>query len=1023
MILRNDEILKYIEEVRTQLKSGQAKEHAYRPALKTLMEAFENVTAVNDPKRSAHGNPDFVFLNPKNRDIILGYAETKDIDISLDKTEKSEQLLRYAGYENLFLTDYLEFRFFQNGNKYQTITIGKVKGNELEVYPDQFERLADELGQFLELPPEKIKSGRRLAEIMGAKARRIRDNVQAYLDNADDERSQELEKIFNMMKELLVHDLTVEKFADMYAQTLVYGLFVARYSDKSPDNFTRIEARDLVPASNPFLREFFDHIVGPRFDKRLGYIVDELCEVFSVSDVNALVHKHLRILESTDEKDPIIHFYEDFLKEYDPEERKKMGAFYTPLPVVRFIVRQIDEILRSDFGITNGLADTEKKKVTIKSQSQKIKVDMHRVQILDPAVGTATFLNEVIKKVYESFRGQEGRWQSYVERDLLPRLYGFELMMAPYTIAHLKLGMTLQEMGVNNLSQRIGVYLTNTLEEGIPRQVDLFSFGLAEIVSKEASEAARIKHERPIMVILGNPPYSATSSNRTEYANALVDKYKVEPGGKQKLQERKNWLNDDYVKFIAFAEDMIEKNGEGIIGMITNHGYLDNPTFRGMRWHLAKTFDKIYVLDLHGNSKRNEKALDGSKDENVFDIQQGVSIILASKNNKTKGDKLADVYHADLFGKRKEKFSSLEKSFTWKKIEMDPRMYFFVARNTEGQIDYEKGIDLSELFRVFNTGVLTMGDDFIVTGTESELKDRLQKLISGEYTKNDLDTKFKLGKNYASWILDNQKTIQFDSSKIVSMTYRPFDQRFTYFDRNLLWRPRENVMKNFLTGNNLGLVVDRQAITDNWSHVQIVNDIIDNRVHLSNKGIPVEMPLYIIDSNTKTPNFDNNVLSEFTKNLVNPFTPEGILDYIYAVLHSPSYREKYKEFLKIDFPRVPTPKNDEEFNKLSKFGKELRELHLMQSPVLNRFITTFPAGGSNEIEKVIYENGKVKINDDQLFGDVPEVAWNFYIGGYQPAQKWLKERKGQKLTSEEIEHYQKLIIVLVETDKIMKEIG
>ncbi len=465
----------YAKEIENQFMTGHAKEHAYRPALERLMSSFEDVVAVNDPKRSAHGNPDFIFLKRSHQSIILGYAEAKDIDVSLDKTEKTNQMSRYAGYQNLYLSNYLEFRFFQNGIKYQTVSIGAIHNGRLVFKQEAFGQLADELAQFLSLPPESIKSGKRLAEIMGAKARRIRDNVAIYLKHEENEQNLELEKIYGLMKELLVHDLSPDKFADMYSQTLVYGLFVARYNDSTPDSFTRSEARDLVPASNPFLREFFDHIVGPRFDKRHAYIVDELCEVFSVSNVHLLVQKHLRLFEVDNEKDPIIHFYEDFLREYDPAERKKMGAYYTPVPVVRFIVRQVDKALKEHFSLPKGLADSSKRPHTVQVQGMKHKIDMHRVQILDPAVGTATFLNETIKYIQKSFEGQEGRWPSYVKQDLLPRLHGFELMMAPYTIAHLKLGMTLQEAGVTDFSQRLGVYLTNTLDEGMKHQQDLFS--------------------------------------------------------------------------------------------------------------------------------------------------------------------------------------------------------------------------------------------------------------------------------------------------------------------------------------------------------------------------------------------------------------------------------------------------------------------------------------------------------------------------------------------------------------------
>ena len=639
------------------------------------------------------------FLKKSQNTIILGYAEAKDIDISLDKTLKTEQLKRYAGYANLYLTNYLEFRFLKNGDQYESIAIGSIKNGDITFDQSQFARLENELKAFLEQRPESIRSGKRLAEIMGGKARRIRDRLIFYLQH-DEQKNSELEKIFKMMKELLVHDLTIDKFADMYAQTLVYGLFVARYNDKSPNTFTRSEARDLVPASNPFLREFFDHIVGPHFDSRLANIVDELCAVFEVSDVHTIIQKHLRLFEVENDKDPIIHFYEDFLKEYDPIERKKMGAYYTPVPVVRFIVRAIDEALKSDFELPKGLADTSRKPVILNSQGTKVKAELHRVQILDPAVGTATFLNEIIKHIYGTFEGQEGRWASYVESDLLPRLYGFELMMAPYTIAHLKLGMTLQETGVTELKQRIGVYLTNTLEEGQKKQVDLFmQFGLAEVVSQEANEAAKIKHERPIMVVVGNPPYSVSSNNKSEFIEKLVADYK------QNLGERNiQPLSDDYIKFIRFGEYMIKKNGEGILAMITNNSYLDGLIHRQMRKHLLETFDKIYVLDLHGNSKKKEVAPDGSKDVNVFDIQQGVAIIVAIKNGEKRANQPAKMYHSELYGTRPRKFEHLGHEPKWVKLEPTTPNFYFVPKDESLTREYSSFISVRELMPFGDAG-------------------------------------------------------------------------------------------------------------------------------------------------------------------------------------------------------------------------------------------------------------------------------------------------------------------------------
>lgn len=1022
----------YVEEIRQQLISGQAREHGYRPALERLIRSFDDVGATNDPRRSEYGNPDMIFYKKSNHDIILGHAEAKDITIDLDKTVKTEQLRRYAGYNKLFLTNYLDFRFYRNGEEYERVSIGNHSGQTIQFDTTQFTRLVNELNAFLQLPPEPIKSGRSLAFIMGAKCQRIRDNVARYL-NEKNEKNQELEKIYKMMKDLLVHDLTKEKFADMYAQTLVYGLFAARYADSTPDNFTRNEARDLVPRSNPFLRKFFDHIAGSDFDTRLAHIVDEMCAVFAVSNVHLIVQQHLHLFEENSTKDPVIHFYEDFLKEYDPQERKKMGAYYTPVPVVRFMVQKVDEILKREFGILKGLASEEKITKDIEvgqdmrhDRRKKFvttqKLEFHKVQVLDPAVGTATFLNETIWHIYKTFKGQEGRWPAYAEAELLPRLSGFELMMAPYTIAHLKLGMTLQETGVKDLDQRLGVYLTNTLEEGVPQQQDLFGIGLAAVVTEESQKASEIKHERPIMVVMGNPPYSGVSSNETVYANGLVERYKVEPGGLQKLQERKHWLNDDYVKFMAFAEDMIAKNGKGIVAMITNHGYLDNPTFRGMRWHLSQTFDSIYVLDLHGNSKRKEITPDGSKDENVFDIQQGVAIVFAVKTGQKLKDEPARIFHSELYGTRRHKFDKLAAyEQNWQELLLDKHMLYFVNKNIVGQTDYESGIRLSDLFLVYNTGIVTMGDNFIIDNNKQTLADRIKKLISGAYTEQELNQEFGLGKNYAKWVMENYSNVIFDNKKLVPLAYRPFDQRYTYFDNKLVWRPRSNVMQHFLQGDNIGLVTARQCVGD-WRYVFITDTVGDfNLTGTAGRfGSGSFFPLYLFhEDETRSPNFKPNELKKFTANLKRNFNPEDIFDYIYATLHSLNYRKKYKEFLALDFPRVPIPKNDFDLHKLADIGHQLRELHLMKSPRTDNLITTFTIIDTNKVEKVTYESTKVWINETQYFGNVPEVAWKFYIGGYQPAQKWLKDRKGYTLSSHDIEYYQKIIKVLEETDKII----
>ncbi len=999
----------YVSELADKFKTGQAREHAYRPTFEALVHALDPALKIlNDPSRSQHGNPDFVFLRG---DITAGYAETKDVGVDLDKTESSEQMERYLGYSSLILTDYLEFRFFRNGQRFgESIRVGGIENGSLVANPQAFGELSDALKDFLGSKPEAIKSGKRLSEIMGGKARRIRDNVRRFLADKSDTDT-DLLRIYESVKKMLVHDLTPEAFADMYAQTLVYGLFVARYHDETLDNFSRAEARDLVPESNPFLRQFFNHIAGPDFNKRLRYIVDELCEVFACANVRELMDEYFKKNGASVGQDPVIHFYEDFLKEYDPELRKKMGAYYTPLPVVRFIVRAVDDILKTEFGLAEGLADTS-----------KLPDGRHKVQVLDPAVGTGTFISAVIRLIYERLleQGQKGRWTKYVHNDLLPRIHGFELMMAAYTIAHLKLSIAFKQTGFTIFNKRLGIYLTNSLEQANV-QADIFSLGLSQSIAEEAKQAAVIKNETPIMVILGNPPYSGESSNEFYSGH---DVYKVEPTG-GKLQERNSkWINDDYVKFIRFAENMIENKGEGVVAMITAHGYLDNPTFRGMRWHLMKTFDEIRVLDLHGNANKKEKALDGGQDQNVFDIMTGVSIFLGIKREVTQKDGLATVFRADSYGSRQAKFEFMEansfETVSWKKLTPSSPNYEWTPRDERVGGEYGKGFSVASLFPISSVGIVTSRDGFVIDIDKETLAKRIQGFLACA-TPSEALSKFDLRENI-KWRAAQAIKHQFDEKNIVPISYRPFDIRFIYYHDDFIERSRKEAMKHMLL-SNVGLVARRQMPEDRTTYFfNSSNALADGYIRSDNKGGESIFPLYLYaEDGSREPNLKKEIVTDIEK-IVGKTRPEDIFDYIYAVLHSLSYREKFKEFLKIDFPRAPYPKDKRQLAALVALGKELRELHLLDSPVVRKFITTYPEAGSDIVEKITYKDGKVYINAVQYFGGVPEIAWNFYIGGYQPAQKWLKDRKGRTLNNEDIEHYQKIIVALTETDRIMKEI-
>ncbi len=1005
---------RYLNEVSEKYSQTQTSEYGYRtPFENFLKEIFSEIKVTNidhDGKAVGGNKPDFVLSKGS---VPLLYVEVKDIGVSLDKIEKSEQLTRYYGYDNLILTDYLEFRFYRNGIKYvEPISIASYDKKErtLSYNPENFELLRKTLIQFTESHKEAIKSGSHLAKIMGGKAYRIRENAREMLNSPEKEK-RSIYKVYETMKRQLIHDMSTDDFADMYAQTLVYGLFVARFHDTSPDTFTRSEARDLVPASNPLLRHFFDHIAGADFDDRLDSIVDELCRVFSHSDISKLISNYYGTEKGS--KDPVIHFYEDFLQEYDSKKRKEFGAYYTPLPVVQFIVKSVDHILEHDFKLTGGLANSSKNEKG------------HVVQVLDPATGTGTFLTEVIKIIHERRQKQAGNWGSYVLHEVLPRLFGFEIMIAPYTIAHLKMSMLLKEMGFKYFNnRRLGIYLTNSLEEGNTIGDMFEGFGLADSISQESKEASEIKKDKPIMVILGNPPYSVSSQNKGDWIQNLIKVYK------QDLNEKKINLDDDYIKFIRFAESLVEKNGSGIVAMITNNSFLDGITHRQMRKHLLETFDNIYILDLHGNSKKKEVAPDGSRDENVFDIQQGVSINIFVKvgNDKTN---LASVYHKDLFGLRKKKFEGLSNEFDkieYSKLDYTKPNFYFVKKDFTNKSIYDEYIPIDGLFIQSVSGVETVRDSIAIQFTDQEIRNVVDDFA--DLSENEIALKYKT-KDSRDWKINRAKADILQNigeyTNFVDILYRPFDIRKTFYtgkQNGFVCNGRYNVMK-YMLRNNVGLIVKRGFDESRSSPCFISNRIVDRRYwsRPGMQGAEQIFPLYTFTEgeDVRKANLNEGIIEKIESH-IGKITPEEILRYTYAVLNSSKYREKFQEFLKIDYPRIPYPKDRETFDKLTKLGNELIKYHLLEHKNIDPYEVSYLGEGNNVVERTKFEDGKIYVNSTQCFGNVSEVAWNFYIGGYQPAQKWLMDRKGRELSPDDIEHYSMITIVLRETDKIIKEI-
>ena len=998
------DISTYIKSINEQFRTGIAREHSYRPMLQQLLnEMLDGLVVTNEPARIDCGAPDFIISSKKTNTPVF-YIEAKDIDDrDLDgRKENKEQFNRYKkSLDHIIFTDYLDFHLYENGEWVRNVRLAEVHGDKIDLCKDSVEDFKELINHIATTQPTPITTAKRLAEQMAAKARILASTINnafriAESEGEEEDANRQLQGQLKAFRTVLINDLTTEGFADIYAQTVAYGMFAARLHDNTPDNFSRQEAANLIPKTNPFLRNIFQQIAGYDLDERIAWVVDDLVNIFLATDVQKVMKNYKK---KGLHHDPMIHFYEDFLSAYNPSLRKAKGVWYTPLSVVQFIVRAVDEILKRDFKLAEGLADHSKfihevvneqykkgERINGKLTKPTIRKEMHRVQILDPATGTGTFLAEVVNQIYDKFHDMQGMWQGYVNDHLLPRLHGFELLMASYAVAHLKLDMLLEQTGFNHAEnkKRLKIYLTNSLEECHPNTGSLW----AQWLSDEASAANRIKRDCPVMVMIGNPPYSGESQNKGEWIMHLMEDYKKEPGGETHLKERNpKWINDDYVKFIRLAQYYIERNECGVIGFINPHGFLDNPTFRGMRWNLLKTFDKIYTINLHGNNKKKEVCPDGSPDENVFDIQQGVSINMFIKTGEKKAKELGKVYYYDLYGKREEKYDFLTNTLfsevEYKELNPIAPMYFFVPKDFELMEEYEKGVKVNDLFSLGSMG--------ITTGRDKEMV-----------------------------------SIQpFKSVNNLPYCYRPFDTQWIDYDVERIARARENVMSHLKKANIALCLIKVNSSSDGLFKVLVSSNLTDKTI-LSSKDNANVFPLYLYTNEfgkeKKVANLNDEEWQKFNNAIGRVAPPEELLAYIYAILHSPSFRERYKEFLKVDFPRIPLPTSESEFVRLVQIGHQLIDLHMMRNTQSWKCDTTFPEPGSQQIDMLKWKDKKVWINKQQYFGNVPEEVWDFYIGGYQPAQKWLKDRKGRTLVFDDIKHYLYIIHALAETIKLMQKI-
>ena len=752
----------------------------------------------------------------------LGYIEAKDLTVSLRDVAESDQLKRYRrSLNNLILTNYLDFHWYVGGELREEATLGRVVGNDVRRDPEGETAVADLLNRFLMQEMRVVYTAEALAQRMAQLARMMDRAITATFEQ--EKESGPFHAQYRAFQNALIPSLTEAEFADMYAQTLTYGLFAARVRQlDSGGELTRYNIHQYLPSTNPFLTDFFYQISGPNMPDAVSWLVDDLAHLLRRADMPEILRQ---FGQRTRQEDPIIHFYETFLREYDPKLRQNRGVYYTPEPVVSYIVRSLDHILQTHFDRPLGLADPN-------------------TLILDPATGTGTFLYFTIQHIYEKLQevGQAGSWNSYVKTSLLPRLFGFELLMAPYAVAHLKLGIQLRELGYQfDSDERLNIFLTNALSEPQP---PVEQMGFAQFISKEGVQASEVKLGKPIMVVMGNPPYSVSSANNNDYIMKLMDSYKKAVRSERNIQP----LNDDYIKFIRFAHDRIERTGHGVVAMITNHAYLSGLIHRGMREELLKSFSHIYILDLHGNALTGDVS---KGDENVFDIRQGVAIAFFVKEAQNTAS--TKIFFSDLWGNRTDKYKNLlesESNFDhFEPIHAIKPSYYFIPFNTDLKGEYDKSPSTQrDVFIEGKGGIQTGHDNFSVSFDKISLNSRLKVFFDQSQTDSKISKTFGL-KSKAGWNLTNERKQGFiegiDEDKYRLYFYRIFDNRWIYFSKRTLKRPVEDIMSHLLEPN-ISLVLCRQQVSVGFRHLFVTTNIGDgNAISIKSREWNTYFPLYV----------------------------------------------------------------------------------------------------------------------------------------------------------------------------------
>ncbi|EAH7519003.1 DNA methyltransferase [Campylobacter jejuni] len=1033
--------------------STNDKEHTHRTALQNLLQAIKDnqdkqnkISIKQEPNndKEGRGAPDFLITKDF---LTLGYIENKRVNANLDNIIKSDQILKYTKLSpNIILTDYLRFILLSLNDKNEIIICKEVKICSLDeiksVIKNQslLDAKTQELNElfsiFFSKIPNPINSALDFANHLSLRTRILKDELLSSIEN------EILLSLFNTFKETLYKELSYEEFCDSFAQTLTYSLFLAKLNNDTAKEIDLNNAKKFIPKSFPLIRSM-SGFLDDSFEnlENIKWLLEEIINIINHIDITSIIKELNKTGEKdlfnrptilSTHKDPYLHFYETFLASYDPKLREVRGVYYTPAPVVIFIINAIDEALKQDFNHKKGLSEALDKNITL----------------LDFATGTGTFLLEAFRKALEPISKNS---VNYNPKALIDKFCGFEFLIAPYTIAHLKISQSFKEEFNSPLNddESLKIALTNTLyfKSISKEQNDQNTLFTLIDLTKEFKKAQKIKEEQ-ILIITGNPPYSGASSNKGLYEDEIKISYGLEPSKanlskeqkeyinlyfqektkqntktfkaiyeKHKLENEKNtkWLLDDYVKFIRFAQSKIDSQESGIFAFISNNSFLDNPTFRGMRYSLMQSFDKIYILNLHGDVNKKEKAPDGSKDDNVFDIKQGVSInIFIKQNSKTKNTK---IYYHDLHGKRKDKYEFLYEndlnSIKWTLIKNNEPFYLFLPQNNDLLEEYNKGVSVKDMFILSSVGIASSKDAILISTNNKKLEQQVYNFYN-----------------------------EFDKKYIKEIAYKPFDTQKIYYDIKKVERPRIDIMEHFLGYENIGLIYDRGTNLKEISNLFISSKVIDKHLVGANSYVS---PLYLYPTTRskkflkkENPNFNEE---NFTSKIENfkesfrtfidelykeKFSPEDILGYIYAVLFHKIYREKYLDFLKIDFPKIPFTKDKNTFKNLSKLGLKLVNLHLLKNDELDfnvgEALFKDIKNKNFKIQKIKY-NKDVKelfINESLYFNKVSPEIYEFKIGGYAVLDKYLKSHKEEDIDHK---HFTLIIQTLNETLKIQDEIS